>query len=178
MKKGLYISKLGKISNSQKGFSLIELLIVVTIIGIIAAIAVPNIIASRRAANEASAIATCRTVFSAQISYYTVQNKFSDTLGILKASSFLDSRVANGSLSGYKFELKQITSPAAVPLSAAYAFHAHPASVYSTTNPLGTGTRGFYIDSYSGVIYSTIASAASFPPDPTAPTDSNFTPIK
>src|SRR5437879_9004598 len=57
--------------NKQKGFSLIELLIVVAIILIIAAIAIPNLIRSRMAANEASAVATLRTLTTAFVTYST-----------------------------------------------------------------------------------------------------------
>ena len=54
---------------NQKGFSLIELLIVVVIIGIIAAIAIPNLLASRRSANEGASISALRTIHGAQMTY-------------------------------------------------------------------------------------------------------------
>lgn len=56
-------------SRKQDGFSLIELLIVIVIIGIIAAIAVPNFLASRRAANGASAVESMRVLYSSQATY-------------------------------------------------------------------------------------------------------------
>ena len=68
----------------EKGFSLIELLIVVAIILIIAAIAIPNLLRSRIAANEASATASLRTLNTAEITYASTYNSgFTSTLGLL-----------------------------------------------------------------------------------------------
>jgi len=60
--------------NSSKGFSLIELLIVVAIILIIAAIAIPNLLRSRIAANQASAVGSCRTLNTAEVTYASTFN--------------------------------------------------------------------------------------------------------
>ena len=69
---------------SQQGFSLIELLIVVAIILIIAAIAIPNLLRSRQSANQASAVANLRTISTAAVSYWvTYSNGYPPTLASL-----------------------------------------------------------------------------------------------
>lgn len=74
----------------QRGFSLIELLIVVAIILVIAAIAIPNLMAARRSANEASAVGSIRTLVTAQTSYDIQNATFADDLSKLGNAKLVD----------------------------------------------------------------------------------------
>src|SRR5581483_4491964 len=106
--------------NKQKGFSLIELLIVVAIILIIAAIAIPNLLRSKMAANEASAVGSLRTLNTACVSYSTTYGQFPNALTDLQsdgsgtatstAADLIDSVLAAGTKSGYTFSYKAGTA--------------------------------------------------------------------
>ena len=102
---------------TSKGFSLIELLIVVAIILIIAVIAVPSFLRSRMVANESAAVASLRTLNTAQVSYNSAYPTvgYASSLGALAGTSctppnstsacLIDTALATGQRSGYSFTL-------------------------------------------------------------------------
>jgi len=106
-----------------RGFSLVELLIVVMILGIIMSIGVPALLASRRAANEAAAMGNLRTLDNAQ-SAYLAQTGKSGYLANLRSGSYLDGGWSNGVFrTGFLYTEVTIT-----PTAGQYYFTALPSS--------------------------------------------------
>jgi prepilin-type N-terminal cleavage/methylation domain-containing protein len=132
----------------KAGFSLIELLIVVAVILIIAAIAIPNYVQSRMRANEASAVQSLRNIVTAELVYSTTYGvDFTTTMVQLSGTGIspdqnnaglIDTVLAAGTKSGYTISYTQLTMDA----------QGHTATYSLTANPISsmTGQRHFYAD--------------------------------
>ena len=145
----------------QKGFSLIELLIVVAIILIIAAIAIPNLLRSRMAANEASAVGSIRTINTSEVTYASTYpnvgfsanlTSLGGTLAVPTSTQagLLDPVLAAGTKSGYVFTYT--TTAGAGTATNPYVGYTIVGLPVSTGQ---SGQRGFFSDQ-SGVIRYTL----------------------
>jgi len=147
----------------SNGFSLIELLIVVAIILIIAAIAIPNLLKSRIAANQASAVGSLRTLNTSEATYSsTYPTGYSPDLvslgpgaggtGSPASAGMVDSVLAAGTKSGYSFTYA--TTVSASGRYDTYTINANPATV-------GTTGTNYYFTDQSGVIRQNSSQAAA-----------------
>ncbi len=155
----------------SRGFSLIELLIVVAIILIIAAIAIPNLLRSRIAANQASAVGSLRTLNTANITYASTYNTgYASAMTYLAppttgnptstAAGLIDSVLASGFKSGYSFSY----SPSIT------ATTNRTDTYYWIASPITPGTTGtnYYFTDQSGVIRQNSTTTASASDSPIA----------
>ena len=149
--------------NKQKGFSLIELLIVVAIILIIAAIAIPNLLRAKMAANEASAVGSMRTINTTSVEYSTTYGGYPPSLASLggpaggsatsSSAELIDAVLAGGTKSGYTFAYTTGATDSNGNF-VSYTLTAMPTSVGVT------GQREFFTDQ-TGVIRGNATGAAT-----------------
>jgi len=145
-------------ARAARGFSLIELLIVVAVILIIAAIAIPNFLRSKMRANEASAVSSLRSITTAEIAYSTSYNiGYSATLAELGGTGaiinqtnagLIDSVLSSGSKSGYTFSYVATSSDGNGNILT-YTCNADPVLVGTT------GDGHYYVDQTSIIRFNT-----------------------
>ena len=147
----------------NEGFSLIELLLVVAIIGVLSAIAIPNLLSSKRSANEASALSALRTISSGEATYRATAGagNYGD-LATLATLSFVDGAVGLATIAGPGTPrtgfLFSAASVAGVGIPA-FDAKAQPFLHTSVDILFATGSRSFYVNEMGVVYFNTTATA-------------------
>ena len=123
----------------KHGFTLIELMIVVAIIAIIAAIAIPNLMRSKMQSNESAAISNLKAICSAQVTYHAANGVYTTSFGDLTGGTppFLDGNWDGATKQGYKYTLGGDADD--------FTCTADPATMNKT------GSKGFFVDSTAQV---------------------------
>lgn len=134
--------------NKQKGFTIIEVIIVVVIIGVLVTIAIPNLLSSRRAANEGSTIGNLRVLHGANVAFASTVGggnyaglagtPGTSSLNDLDSAQLIDSALATGDKAGYTLIGDRTAS--LDPNGATFYFSANPTSISGITK---TGTKRF-----------------------------------
>lgn len=155
---------LQKKQRNQRGFSLIELMIVIAIIGILIAVGVTGYKAAMRAANEAAAVKTLRTIAEQQMLYFNAHQRSSfGTFEEMRKEDLLDSRFdgATPVVDGYVYTMKII--PKSTTAQAGYTINADPQVADGVS---ATGKNHYFVSSDTNTIHVNEAqpAAASDPP--------------
>jgi len=149
---------------NQRGFSLIELMIVIAIIGILIGVGIAGYRSAIKAANEAAAVKTLRSIAEQQMLYFNSRQRSAfGTFEEMRKADLLDSRF-NGTtpvVDGYVYTLKVI--PKSTSTQAGYTINADP---QVPTGVSATGTNFYYVDSDTNIIHvnATQPASASDPP--------------